>query len=94
MTVVTNHVPRPLLDSAELTPSEREKFDYLDWPALDEGTDSATFFRYRGEVYDLAEFMVGGEPGWDGSMADSFFSGLLVKIVDDGESVIVGRWLS
>ena len=31
--------------------------------------------------------------GWDGAAADSYFSGLLIKIVDYGEAVIVGTYV-
>lgn len=68
------------------------------------------FFRYRGEIYSLDQFsriippgskrchpMECQEPafqGWHGYASDSYFSGMLVRIVDDGESVIVGSYLS
>jgi hypothetical protein len=91
MKYITNHVPRPLIDAYTLTPTEREEFDYLDWPAIDRGEDSATFFRYRGDLYDLGTFTrMTATPGWDGGSADTVFSATLVKIIDD-ETVIVGR---
>lgn len=93
--ITTNNVPRPVVDASELTPREREEFDYLDWSAIDAGTDSASFFRYKGQAYDLGEFMRDACPeGWDGGRADSAFSGLVVRIVEDGESVVVGLALS
>lgn len=95
MTIRTNNVPRYLIDAWELTPKEREEFDYLNWDAIEKGEDSATFFRYRGQLYDFSEFsriipqgskschpMECDNPafaGWDGYISDSFFSGLLVK---------------
>ena len=39
MKIITNNVPRPILDSYELTPAERAEFDYMDWGALDDGSD-------------------------------------------------------
>ena len=91
MKITTNNVPRDILDSAELTPAEREEFDYLNWPALDEGTDSASFFRYKGQAYDLAEFTrLEATPEWHGGKADSFFSGIVIRLVEDGERVVVG----
>ena len=94
----TNNVPRDVIDACELTPAERTEFDYLNWPAIDAGRDSASFFRYRGQVYDLGEFMradVGhGSPfaRWDGYTNDSFFSGTLVRFVENGERVIVASF--
>jgi hypothetical protein len=100
MKVTTNNVPRPVIDAYELTAKEREQFDYLDWPAIDEGRDSASFFRYKGELYDLSEFERWDNPasptreGWDGFRSDSYFSALVVRYADHGESVVVGLALS
>ena len=92
MKIITNNVPRLTLDAFELTPKEREEFDYLDWAG---GDVDATFFRYKGQLYDLNEFMrqEGGDfKAWDGAAPDSYFSGILIKLID--ESVIVGRYFS
>jgi hypothetical protein len=100
LTVITNHVPRDIIDAYELTADERAEFDYIDWPAVEEGSASASFFRYRGELYDLSEFEVWDNPAsptrgeWDGFRSDSFFSGLVVRYVDDSERVVVGLALS
>lgn len=83
-----------LIDAWQLTPDERREFDYLDWPAIDEGRDSASFFRRDGDLYDLGEFTLTSEGsterrlGWHGVRGDSFFSGVLVRISDDGETVL------
>ena len=102
--ITTNNVPRDVIDAYELTRSERKQFYYLDWPAIDRGHDSATFFRYRGELYDLGEFDAVTQrdtserrdalAGWDGLRADSFFSALVVRYVDEYERVVVGLALS
>lgn len=99
--IITNNVSRLIVDASELTTKERKNFDYLNWTKLESGDESAEFFRYRGHVYSLEEFMTTyGMPEfsplkkWDGYLADSFFSGIIVKFVDDGERVIVGTFLS
>lgn len=100
--IVTNHVPRDVVDGWELTAAERAEFDYVDWPAVDAGEERAEFFRYRGELHDLGEFTTdygitsgSGLPDslaeWDGYRSDTFFSGMVVKLVDGGARVIVGR---
>jgi hypothetical protein len=103
LTIITNNVPRDILDGYELTKEEREEFDYLNWEAIEEGSDSASFFRYRGELYDLGEFMsTRGMPEfsplvkWDGYSSDSYFSGTLVRYVDQDHDmrVVVGRFYS
>ena len=108
MLIRTNNVPRDLINAWELTEREQRKFDYLDWPAIESGNESATFFRYRGRLHDLSEFsrvIPQGSPrchptegdnpnfaGWDGYLSDSFFSGLLVRYVDDFERIVVGAF--
>lgn len=103
MNITTNNVPRPVIEGWELTDKERQEFDYLDWSAIDQGEDSASFLRYRGRLYDLHEFdrVSGGYfdgvlEGWDGILTDSFFSAVVVRYVldnpdySDHEYVVVG----
>lgn len=103
--VVTNNVPRDIIDAYELTAEERKQFDYLDWGAIDEGRDSASFFRYKGQLHDLGEFTRdygitkgSGLPEhlskWDGYRSDSAFSAVVVRYVNDNEQVVAGRVLS
>ena len=99
LNIHTNNVPRFTIEAYELTPVERKEFDYLPWEAIDAGNDSATFFKFKGQLYDLGEFMrcvhSFGMDGWDGYMSDSAFSGVLVKFVGtDSDSVIVGQYFS
>lgn len=105
LTIVTNHHRREVIDAWDLTPAEREEFDYLDWAAIERGEESASFFRYGGDLHDLGEFTTsygilasGGLPevmaGWDAYRSDSAFSAMVVRLVegDYGDhDVIVGR---
>lgn len=90
--IVTNNHARPILDWFELTPQERAAFDWMESPE----ESGAAFFRYRGSVYSLADFMRAGDafPAWDGYESDSYFSGTLVRLSSDGESVTCGRFYS
>lgn len=96
--VKTNNVPRPVIDAYELSAAERQEFDYFDWDAVERGELSPTFFRFKGELYDLGEFMVWDNPAsptrghWDGYRSDSFFSGLVVRYCEDYEWVVVGTF--
>jgi len=100
LTITTNNVPRDVIHACELTAEERAQFDYLDWDAIEDGRNSASFFRYRGELHDLGEFQRWDNPAsptrgnWDGFRSDSFFSGLVVRYCDDCERVVVGLALS
>lgn len=100
LTITTNNVPRDIVDAWQLNDKEQAEFDYLDWPAIKDGNASASFFRYRGQLYDLAEFSTTGYGGpdqlsaWDGYASDSVFSGTVVRYVDEFERVIVGTYCS
>lgn len=93
MKVRTNRAPRPIINGFELSEKEKAEFDYLE----EEEFDSFSFFRYRGDVYYLGNFMRCEitEAGitWDGYAGDSYFSGTFIKLVDDCESVIVGTYI-
>jgi hypothetical protein len=104
--ITTNHAPRDVLNPWDLTAAERIDFDYLDWAKLEAGEDSASFFRYQGDTYDLGEFTSIQHPyfgmpdsalaaaGWHGIQTDSAFSAILVRYCDDQEQVIIGRVLA
>jgi hypothetical protein len=85
--VVTNNQPRETLQYWQLTDDEKKEVDYRD------ENDGATFFRYRGNLYDMEiYFHNSGFSTWDATAADSFFSGTCIKLLDGGESVIVGTY--
>lgn len=78
--IITNNVPRDVINAWELSASEREDFDYLDWDAIEDGRDSAEFFRYRGQLYYIeSEGRPRFAPGWDAYLSDSFFSGIVYR---------------
>ena len=88
--VITNHQLRPLIWGMDLTEQERSEFDYLEQDEL----MVHEFIRYKGNVYDIGEFDRAPESlahFFDGVLSDSYFSGVLVKYVDD-ESVIMARY--
>lgn len=97
MQIITNNVPRHLIYGYELTDMERAEFDYYS----DDDIVNASFVRYKGQLYDVGEFMrwngVQDSPlaKWDGYMSDSYFSGTLVRFADSScESVIMARYFS
>jgi hypothetical protein len=97
LTIKTNSRARDILYWHDLTPREQAEFDYLD---SEDRQDQASFFRYRGNVYDLGEFMhapagmFGKDKKWHGYVSDSFFSGVLVRYVDDNEAIIAAMYFS
>ena len=95
LTIRTNNVPRGFVYSFELSEEEKKDFDYYNAEEL----DNATFFRYRGQVYDLGNFMRFQDRSsplskWDGAAGDSYFSGTLVRLVEDEERIVVGAYYS
>lgn len=98
LTIRTNNVSRPVLYWHDLTATERADFDYLDTP---ERQDEASFARYRGVVYDLGDFAATRGHGapeyfakWHGYVADSFYSGVVVRYTDDFEAVVLGTYFA
>lgn len=97
MTIRTNNVPRLIIDGYELTSEERGEFDYYSWPNVkslhpypSKDGEEAIFVRYWGQLFDLGEFTATELEGWHGIQTDTFFSGTLVRFVDE-DHVIVGR---
>ena len=75
-----------------------DQFDYQD---LETETDG--FILYRGIWYHLDMFMRVGYPGpfgqtmeglWHGSHADTFFSGIVVRLSEDGETYQIGTYMT
>lgn len=94
MQIKTNNVPRHIIYGFELPENQREEFDYL---SDDEYAD-AEFFKYKGNYYGIGEFMRCEselkQQGWYGYRSDSFFSGVVIKLSSDGDSVIVGQYFA
>ena len=86
MKIITNNKPRQLIFGCELTEKQKQYFDYI------EDIDNHNFVKYKNNIYDLSEFMITESidmlKDWDGYSRDSYFSGTLVKYVDD--NVIMG----
>lgn len=59
------------------------QFDYLD-------EDADGFINYRGHWYHTSCFMSGGPEGWHGYHGDSYYSGVVIKLSQDGEEYMIG----
>lgn len=97
--IITNHNKRDLLSFYELTEKELKEFDYYSKEELEECFN--IFFRYKSNVYDITQFMhcrnlpnCNPISKWDGIHNDTFFSGIVIKLFPDEESVIVGAFYS
>jgi len=90
--IITNNHQRQMACLAELPDNVRADFDYV------EDEFDARFVRYLGcwyDVYDSQACGVGFDKfkGWDGIVSETFFSGVLFRLVGDDE-VIVGRYFA
>jgi hypothetical protein len=93
MIITTNNRPRPLACLADLPAKTQLDFDYVENYDL-----SYRFVQYKGHWYDVydsqsvtRELGFDQFKGWDSIVSDSFFSGILFRLVGDDE-VIVGRY--
>jgi len=102
MNIKTNNVPRDLLYLSDFSSSDQTKIRaQYDWMEPGDIECNFGFFKYRNSFYHLGDFMrvaddaTGDLEGWDGYSSDSFFSGTLIKLVEnDCDRVIVGRFCS
>ena len=96
MNITTNNQYRPILHWSDLTESEQKEHK----DAYDDIEDSS-FFRYRDWIYDLNNFLRVNDSlhgkgqqhdlyGWDGYHNETFFSSVVIKYSDCGDSVRVG----
>lgn len=76
----------------------RKQFDYLN----DEEFENEYFITYKGYTYAMCDFMRNNQHkdsetyGWDGVHSDSYFSGVLLKYVEDSDynEVILATYFS
>lgn len=106
LTIKTNNKPRMLMSGLILglyvgdkkAAAIRKQFDYLN----DEEFENEYFITYKGYTYAMCDFMRNNQSpdspmyGWDGYHSDSYFSGVLVKYVEDSElnEVILATYFS
>lgn len=108
MKIKTNNVPRHVVYWHELTEKEQNEFTDDDpvFEDVAERLEDSIYFRYRGRVYSLSDFMRAlphgyfENAGWSGYLSETAFSGVVVKVQPitkwcpsgDSDSVIVGSF--
>ena len=98
MKIYTNNHDRHLKYKDEVPQDIIDDYDWLD---EDEAFDG--WIHYRDRWYHTSDFMrfgYGGGTvpdefdGWHGYLNDSFFSGVIIKLSDCGESYNIGTFIS
>jgi hypothetical protein len=88
MKILTNNHPRPMLALVDLPAEAQECFDHIT-----DDLHGTRFVKYRGHWYDTYDTWSwhGDRKEWHSYEPDSYFSGVLFRLVGDHE-VIVGRY--
>lgn len=92
--VKTNMIPRDTFPGDELTAQEKKEYDYLG-----EELDGSAFFRFKGQVYGLHEFVKTELDGplhkgrWFGIASQSAFHAIVISFECIHE-VVVGQVFS
>ena len=83
--VKCNGVRRPIVHREDV-PSDilAREFDWL------EPDKQGNFFKYKGVWYELGEFVPANITGWDAIATQTYFSGVVIRFCDQGESVVCG----
>ena len=88
--VIVDPEYKPLVCFLDLSKSHQSDVDYTD----PEEQDEPRFFLYQGNVHDTTQYVPTSvdqfkEEGWDGIEYDTFFSGTVIRFVDDNGSPCV-----
>ena len=81
---------RELQERRDAGEIDGETFDNLVRDLFNDAGYSDGFIRYRGFWYHLADFERRSIGEWHGQHCDSFFSAVLVRVSDDGETYRIG----
>jgi hypothetical protein len=93
--IITNNQVREYLSANDVP---QETLDWYDW--LDDDAKTDGWIHYKNHWYHVSDFMRVSPRApewmqeWDGYNSDSFFSGVLIKYVDDGAyEYIIGTYI-
>lgn len=95
MKVITNNHWRDFIYGYELPESVKADFDHLDADSTLDG-----WIHYRRHWYHTSDFLrCNDSPDptiatWHGYAADSFFSGVLIRLSEDGEQYQIATYIN
>ena len=93
--IITNHANRPFKYGYEIPKKVRKQ----DYNHLTEDETEDGWIHYRGSYYHISDFMRLGDnhpfsDQWNGYISDSYFSGILINISEDGEFYRIATYLA
>tara|TARA_B100000900_G_scaffold57642_1_gene43205 strand:+ start:570 stop:866 length:297 start_codon:yes stop_codon:yes gene_type:complete len=75
--ITTNYHIREFIFRDEIPSNiQADEFDWCD--------SIGGYFKFKGYYYHVSQFMRTDLPEWDGIYNDSFFSGVLIRLEEDG----------
>lgn len=91
MIIKTNNKPREIVSFFEL--KSKHKKEMLE--VFGEMAEELEFFTYKSDVYCLNDFCVVDRHGqiskhWDAVLGTSYFTAIVIRVTNCGDSVIVG----
>jgi hypothetical protein len=91
MSIKTSNQPRELLYFSDFSEKDQARIrqDY-DWMDTQDIEFNHGFFRYRGNIYHLQDFVRYSGDYWDGRLGLNYFAAVLIKLTSDCDHVIVG----
>jgi hypothetical protein len=89
VTVKTNRHWREFLYGYDVPASVRAEYDWLDSDAAVDG-----WIKYQGRYSHISDYLLTGLDGWDGFAGDSYFSGVAIRLANDGERYQIALVLS
>lgn len=107
MKIKTDNKPRETLLWHQLTEKEKTEFDYLDTQRRQDEAEFVRYKNWVYDLHEFSAIVArsnwrggfsspvdDGSPltAWHGIHSDSYFSGILVRYLEDGERVVMGRY--
>lgn len=90
-TIRTNNIPRPILSYYDLSKFEQDQV--IDEMGAGE-CENFSGFKFKGQVYNLEDFVKVAVENWSGVFQCSAFHGVLVRLSNDANTVVVGEMFS
>lgn len=95
MNILTNGHEREFLDWTVIPTNVKREYAHMSLEEMGTG-----WIKYKGIYRHLSDFVMADsfeeftDHGWHGYVSDCAFSGVVIKVSDDGETYVIGRYFS